>query len=147
MSEQQFDPAESASETGHERTIPQKSPRRAMAAAVLALEGITIALSAPVAISVEGANRALALWVALGLAVAALLLAGMLRHRWGYWAGYALQVAVFATGFVVPTMFALGIIFAGLWLMADVLGRKIDREREAAWREYWAEQDAAPPAD
>jgi hypothetical protein len=56
-------------------------------------------------------------------------------------------VAVFATGFVVPTMFALGIIFAGLWLMADVLGRKIDREREAAWREYWAEQDAAPPAD
>ncbi|MGN0064838.1 MAG: DUF4233 domain-containing protein [Nocardioides sp.] len=136
-------PEDTAAEAVEERTVPQKSPRRAMAAAVLALEGITIALSAPVMISVEGVNRSLALWLALGLAAASLVLAGMLRKEWGYWLGYVLQVAVIATGFAVTTMFALGAIFALLWLMADVLGRKIQREREVAWRAYWAENDAA----
>ena len=74
------------------------------------------------------------------LAVVCLLLAGMLRAEWAYLAGYAVQVAAIALGFVVPVMFGLGAIFAALWAGADLLGRKIERERAAAWAAWRAEQ-------
>ena len=35
-----------------------------------------------------------------------------------------LQVAVIATGVVVPAMYALGVIFGALWLTAIWLGRR-----------------------
>ena len=78
--------------------------------------------------------------VGLGLAVVCLLLAGMLRAEWAYLAGYAVQVAAIALGFVVPVMFGLGLVFAALWAGADLLGRRIERERAAAWAAWRAEQ-------
>ena len=78
--------------------------------------------------------------VGLGLAVVCLLLAGMLRAEWAYVAGYLVQVAAIGLGFVVPVMFGLGLVFAALWTGADLLGRKIERERAAAWAAYRAEQ-------
>ena len=50
------------------------------------------------------------------------------------------RVAAVALGFVVPAMFGLGAVFAALWAGADLLGRKIERERAAAWAAYDAEQ-------
>ena len=41
-----------------------------------------------------------------------------------YIAGTVLQVAVIATGVVVPVMYALGAIFGALWLTAIWLGRR-----------------------
>ncbi|WP_241005155.1 DUF4233 domain-containing protein [Nocardioides sp. zg-1228] len=118
----------------------ERSPRRGMAAAVLSLEAITLGLSTPVMITIAGVPTGTALTVGLGLALVCLLLAGMLRAEWAYLAGYAVQVAAIALGFVVPVMFALGAIFAALWTAADLLGRKIERERAAAWAAYRAEQ-------
>lgn len=116
--------------------IPQKSPRRAMASAILALEGLTLMLVTPVMIGVEGVSTGAALGIGLGLGVFSILLSGMLRKEWGYWAGYVLQAAAIGLGFVVSTMFILGGIFALLWVMADVLGRKIFREKTAAWEAF-----------
>ena len=45
-----------------------------------------------------------------------------------------------ALGFVIPLMFVLGAIFALLWGTAYFLGRKIERERAAAYAAYRAEQ-------
>lgn len=118
----------------------QRSPRRGMAAAVLSLEAITLGLTTPVMITIADVDTSTALWVGLGLAVACLLLAGMLRAEWAYVAGYGIQVAAVALGFVVPVMFGLGAIFAALWAAADLLGRKIERERAAAWAAWRAEQ-------
>ena len=50
--------------------------------------------------------------------------------------GWALQVAAIALGFVVPVMFFLGAVFALLWGTAYLLGRKIERERAAAYAGY-----------
>ena len=77
-----------------------------------------------------------ALAVGLGMAVVCLLLAGMLRAEWAYAAGNVVQVAAIGLGFVVPVMFGLGAVFAALWAGADLLGRKIERERAAAWAAY-----------
>lgn len=117
----------------------ERSPRRGMCAAVLCLEAITLGLTTPVMISVAGVSTAAALAVGLGLAVACLLLAGMLRGEWAYWLGYAVQVAAIGLGVVVPMMFFLGAVFAALWAGADLLGRRIERERAAAWT-AWSQQ-------
>ena len=118
----------------------ERSPRRGMCAAVLSLEAITVGLTAPVMITIADVDTGTALGVGLGLAVVCLLLAGMLRAEWAYLAGYVVQVAAIGLGFVVPVMFALGAIFAALWATADLLGRKIERERAAAWAAYRTEQ-------
>ena len=118
----------------------ERSPRRGMCAAVLSLEAIALGLTTPVMITIADVDTGTAVAVGLGLAVVCLLLAGMLRAEWAYLAGYAVQVAAIALGFVVPVMFGLGAIFAALWAGADLLGRKIERERAAAWAAYRSEQ-------
>ena len=118
----------------------ERSPRRGMCAAVLSLEAITLGLTTPVMITIADVPAGTAITVGLGLAVVCLLLAGMLRAEWAYLVGYGVQVAAIALGFVVPVMFGLGLVFAALWAGADLLGRKIERERAAAWAAYRAEQ-------
>jgi hypothetical protein len=118
----------------------ERSPRRGMCAAVLCLEAIALGLTTPVMITIADVATGTALAVGLGLAVVCLLLAGMLRAEWAYVTGYVVQVAAIGLGFVVPVMFGLGAIFAALWAAADLLGRKIERERAEAWAAYRAEQ-------
>lgn len=124
-------------------TNTQRSPRRGMCAAVLSLEAITLGLTTPVLITISDVAPGTAVAVGLGLAVVCLLLAGMLRAEWAYLAGYAVQVAAIGLGFVLPVMFVLGAVFAALWAGADLLGRKIERERAAAWEAWRAEQGEA----
>ncbi len=117
-----------------------KSPRRGMCSAVLFLEAITLGLSTPVMIAVADVGAATALPVGLGLALVCLLAAGLLRKEWAYSLGWAVQGAAIALGFLVATMFFLGVIFALLWGAADLLGRKIERERAAAFAAFDAQQ-------
>ncbi|MCW2739078.1 DUF4233 domain-containing protein [Nocardioides sp.] len=121
-------------------TNTERSPRRGMCAAVLCLEAIALGLTTPVMITISDVAAGTAVTVGLGLAVVCLLLAGMLRAEWVYLAGYAVQAAAIALGFVVPVMFGLGAVFAALWATADLLGRKIERERAEAWALWRAEQ-------
>jgi hypothetical protein len=111
----------------------ERSPRRGMCAAILSLEGVALGLTTPVLITVAGVDTAKALWVGLGLAVACLVLAGLLRAEWAYALGWVLQGVAVALGFEIPLMFGLGAIFALLWGTAYFLGRKIERERAAAY--------------
>ena len=62
----------------------------------------------------------------IGIAIATLLLlnAGLLRLRFGWWLGGALQLAVILYGLVIPSMFFMGGIFALLWIAAIYFGRK-----------------------
>jgi len=70
------------------------------------------------------------------------VVAGLLRRPWGYALGSALQVPVVAAGFVVPAMFLLGAVFAGLWFFALYLGRRVEhlQAQRAA-----TEPDGDPP--
>ena len=115
-----------------------RSPRRGMCAAVLALEAVVLGLTTPVMIAVVDVDTTTALVVGLGLALACLLVAGALRSEAAYAAGWVIQVAAVGLGFVVPTMFVLGVVFAVLWGAAYFLGRKIERERAEAWAAYEA---------
>ena len=118
----------------------ERSPRRGMCAGVLSLEAITLGLTTPVMITVAEVDTGVALAVGLGLAVLCLLTAGLLRHEWAYGVGWVIQAAAIALGFVVGIMFFLGAVFAALWATAYLLGRKIEREREAAFAAYDQDQ-------
>jgi hypothetical protein len=118
----------------------ERSPRRGMCAGVLSLEAITLGLTTPVLITIANVDVGVALVVGLGLAVSCLLVAGMLRSEWAYSLGWLIQVAAVALGFWIGLMFFLGGIFAALWATAYLLGRKIERERAAAYAAYDAEK-------
>lgn len=118
-----------------------RSAQRSMAATILALEAIVLGLTTPVMISVASVPVVTALVIGLGLTVACVVVAAMLRHSWSYAVGWAIQVAAVALGVVVPVMFVLGGIFLALWAGAVLLGAKIDRER--AEREVLEQEWAA----
>lgn len=117
----------------------KRSPRRGMCAAILSLEAVTLGLTTPVMIALTDVPTWLALLIGLGLAVVCLLLAGMLRSEWAYTAGWVVQGAAVALGFVIPLMFFLGGVFALLWGTAVMLGRMIERERAAAYAAHEGE--------
>lgn len=117
-------------------TEREKSPRRGMCAAIISMEGLAVALAAPVMISIGGVSAGLALPLGLGFFVACIVVAGLLRRPWAYWLGWALQVVAIGMGFLISIMFVVGVIFAVLWGLADILGRKIERERAAAFAAF-----------
>jgi Protein of unknown function (DUF4233) len=117
-----------------EPTFPaaaERSPKRGMCAAVLSLEAIVLGLTTPVMIAIADVSVGKALATGLGLAVACLLVAGMLRGEWAYLLGWLIQVGAIGLGFVIPLMFFLGALFALLWGIAYFLGRRIERDRAA----------------
>ncbi len=100
---------------------------RRLCATVLVFEVVVIGLAIPVAITIAHARPVQAGVTGGVLAVAALVLAGLVGRPGQGWAlagGTVLQAAVIATGAVVPVMYGLGVIFGGLWLTAIWLGRR-----------------------
>ncbi|MFF1640178.1 DUF4233 domain-containing protein [Streptomyces sp. NPDC058249] len=86
-------------------------------------------------------------WTVSGVVMAlSVLLCGMITRPGGVQLGWALQIALIASGFVVPSMFILGAIFAALWWASVHYGRKIDeaKARFAAQAQAQAQAQAAP---
>jgi hypothetical protein len=104
---------------------------RSLASIVLGFEALVLALVTPVMISVAGVKASTAVPLCLGLAVLSVVAAGLLRNQVGYILGWVIQVAAVGLGFVVPAMFVLGLAFAAFWVMAYVLGKRIDEAKAA----------------
>ncbi|MUL43076.1 DUF4233 domain-containing protein [Streptomonospora sp. PA3] len=113
---------------------------RRMCATVLVLEFVVIGLAVPVAIQIAGIPPAVAGGVWGGLAALALVLSALQRFRWAYFGGWALQAAFVATGFLVPGLAFLGVLFLVLWAAGVLLGRRTDA-RDAAEARAEARQE------
>jgi hypothetical protein len=103
--------------------------QRAMCAGMLGLESMVLLLTTPVMLSLTEVGTVTALVIGLGLTLACLVAAGMMRRPVGAALGWAVQVAAVGLGFLVPAMFALGLVFLALYGGSFFLGAKIDRER------------------
>ena len=77
------------------------SAQRSMCAAMLILQAVVLGLTTPVMIGVSQVDVATALWVGLGLTLACILTAGLLKRPWAYLVGWAIQVAAVALGFLL----------------------------------------------
>lgn len=126
-----------------------RSAQRSMCAAMLALQAVVLGLTTPVMITVAGVPTGTALVIGLGLTAACLVVAGLLRQRWAYVVGWAIQVASVALGVVIAIMIPLGVIFGALWAGAYFLGAKIDRERveREELERRWAAEHGAESAE
>jgi hypothetical protein len=99
-------------------------------AAILALEGIAVALAVPVAVVQQ--RGAATVWVLAVLAVALLLGAGVVRRPRGAVVGWVLQAAVLAASLLLPALAILGLAFLAVWVTAVVLGARAEQVRRAA---------------
>lgn len=90
------------------------------------MEGLTVSFGLLLAMS---SADTIWLWAGGALALLLILTAGLLKRRSGWIIGSILQVGVFAYGFVLTAMFAMGVLYAGLWIAAIVVGRKGEAAR------------------
>ena len=102
---------------------------RILGATVLVMEGLTVAFGLLLAMSSTSSVGAIWLWAGGALALLLILTAGLLKRKSGWIIGSILQLCVFAYGFVVTAMFAMGVLYAGLWIAAIVVGRKGEAAR------------------
>ncbi|ATW48528.1 DUF4233 domain-containing protein [Streptomyces xantholiticus] len=113
---------------------------RTLCASTLIGEFFVIGFAGLVAMKSDDVSMT-AVWTVCGvLMLLSLLLCGMITRPGGVQLGWALQIALIASGFVVPAMFFLGVLFAGLWWASVHFGRKVD-EAKAKWAEQ-AEAEA-----
>lgn len=104
---------------------------RTLCAAVLTFESIIVLLAIPVAVVVYGVSAPIGIIGGGALMVACLFVAGSQKRTWGLTAGWVLQVLIVATGFIVPAMFFLGVVFAIMWFYAIRVGRQGDAIKAA----------------
>jgi hypothetical protein len=119
-------------EPGEDRPSGLRNPAaavRGVGAGTLAAEGLVLLLAIiPIRVLGGGSGSAGTL-VIVALALASFVLAGLLARRWAWVAGTALQVVLFASGFLVHSaLAALGVLFGLVWLYVlhvrrTVLGR------------------------
>ncbi|WP_055481479.1 DUF4233 domain-containing protein [Sphaerimonospora mesophila] len=100
--------------------------KRRLCASVLGMEAIVVALTTPVAIAINHVPVPLAVTVGIGLAVLCVVVTGMLKRPFAYVAGSVVQILAIATGFLVPAMFFLGLIFALLWITAIFVAHRVE---------------------
>jgi Protein of unknown function (DUF4233) len=105
---------------------------RALASSVLVFEAVVVLLAIPVALSLTDISRAPILIGGGALALACLLLPAFLRRPGAYAVGWGLQLVLILSGFVVPAMFLLGVLFTALWALGLWLAVKVERQRRAA---------------
>ena len=102
---------------------------RTLCATMLVLQAVVLFLTGTVLIGLTDLGAGAALGIGGGLAVLCVLAAGLLGRPGGYALGWLVQVISIGLGFVVTTMFFLGLVFAALWATSYFLGHRIDRER------------------
>jgi hypothetical protein len=88
---------------------------RGVAAGALAAEALVLVLAIVPLVKVGGPYRAAAIGVVVSLAVLAIVLAGLLRHRWTWYAGGVIPLALLAAGILYGPLAVLGFLFALLW--------------------------------
>ncbi|MFJ9560769.1 DUF4233 domain-containing protein [Streptomyces fuscichromogenes] len=118
---------------------------RTLCSSTLIGEFFVIGFAALVAMK-DADLSAATVWLVSGIAmVLCVALCGVITRPGGVALGWALQIALVASGVFVPTMYFLGAVFAGLWWASVHYGRKIDeaRARFAAQSEAPAAPDAA----
>jgi hypothetical protein len=112
--------------------LSARNPMRVVLLSVLLFEVIVFSLSVPVMVLVSHVPTGLAVGFGGGAAVLALLGAGLLRRPAGYPIGWLTQLVGVGLGVLTPSMFVVGLMFAALWVVSFVLGKRLDARASPA---------------
>jgi hypothetical protein len=102
---------------------------RGVGAGALGIEAVVLLMAIVPLVKLGGPHAATAAWVAAALAGPSLVLAGLLRHRWAWYAGTGLQVVLIACGLLHGVFAVLGLLFGAVWgyvlnVRRTVLGKR-----------------------
>ncbi|MFD9504082.1 DUF4233 domain-containing protein [Streptomyces sp. NPDC060035] len=119
---------------------------RTLCASTLIGEFFVIGFAGLVAMKSDDMSMA-TVWTVCGIGMLlSVLLCGVITRPGGIQLGWALQIVLVLSGFVVPMMFILGLVFGALWWASVHYGRKID-EAKARWAaQAEAQESAQAPA-
>lgn len=106
--------------------LAAKNPMTKVMLSILVFEAVVFGLAIAGMIQVENVSVPVAVGTATGAAVLALVAAALLRRPVGYVLGWATQGVAVGMGVLTPWMYWLGGMFALLWVVSFVLGRKIE---------------------
>ncbi|MFD9773196.1 DUF4233 domain-containing protein [[Kitasatospora] papulosa] len=119
---------------------------RTLCASTLIGEFFVIGFAGLVAMKSDDLSMA-TVWTVCGIGMLlSVLLCGVITRPGGVQLGWGLQILLVLSGFFVPMMFILGVIFAALWWASVHYGRRID-EAKARWAaQAEAQERAEAPA-
>ncbi len=106
--------------------------RRMLCSSVLVSEALVVSFFLLVAKEVTDVPGGVLAAVGGGTILACFTVTALLRYPWAYAAGWLLQAVLLASGFLVPAMFALGVIFTLLWWAALAAAARIEEVQAAA---------------
>ena len=112
---------------------PARRPRRArsltesLLTIVLALEAVLVFFVALTVYGLHALPPAVAFGGGAGLVILLALTTRILRYPLGVWVGWFLQVALLATGIVLPVLYIVAGVFVAMWIFCFVRARQIDR--------------------
>ena len=110
---------------------PQRKPRRqrsiqeSLLSIALGLDAVLVFFVTLTAFGLKALPPATAFIGGAVLLVAFILAAALQRFEWGVWVGWVLQVALLATGFILPLMFFIGALFLALYLFCFVKAKQL----------------------
>lgn len=115
---------------------------RTLCASTLIGEFFVIGFAGLVAMKSEDMSMGM-VWTVCGIGMLlSVLLCGVITRPGGVQLGWVLQVLLLLSGFFVPMMFILGVVFGALWWASVHYGRRID-EAKARWADQAGAQDGA----
>ncbi|MFY1589092.1 DUF4233 domain-containing protein [Micromonospora sp. WMMD734] len=118
-SAQDTGPAEGSGPAGRRSGLRNpEAAVRGLGAGTLGLEALVLLLAIQPIRLVGGHFGGAAIAATVALAVAAVLLAGLMRRRWAWSAGTVLQGLLLLAGLLHWSLFGLGVIFALVWAYA-----------------------------
>ncbi|MGM7677471.1 DUF4233 domain-containing protein [Microbacterium sp. A94] len=124
------DPATAPRPARAPRTLVQK-----LAPMVLGFEAIVVILAGLTIFGLNALPDGIPQWWAIvGGAVVALamvVVAGMITKPWAIGAGWVLQVIVALAGIFVPAIVIAALVFGGMWAYATIMGARLDAQRPA----------------
>jgi hypothetical protein len=98
---------------------------RGLGAGTLIMEAVVLLLAIQPIRVLGGRLSGAGVAVVIGLAFVAVALSGVMRRRWAWHAGSALQVVLVLAGYLHWSLGALGVIFGGVWLYATHVRRTL----------------------
>ncbi|MHA7276765.1 DUF4233 domain-containing protein [Arthrobacter sp. HLT1-21] len=133
----------------------RRSIKVTFASVVLTLEALVVLFATLAAFGLlrDTIPPALILAVGVVLALALVGACAFLTKPYGIAIGWALQLLIIATGFIEPTMFLIGVLFALTWLYGIRTGRRLDAEnverdrQQAEWERANPEGGSEPGAN
>ncbi|GAA2085617.1 DUF4233 domain-containing protein [Kitasatospora saccharophila] len=99
---------------------------RTLCSSTLIGEALLIMFAGLVAMKLTDVGTGTIWAVSAAAIVLCVLLCGAITRPGAVQVGWALQVAVLASGLVLPTMYVFGVVFGGLWWCSVHYGRRID---------------------